>query len=334
MSTKIGTVRSDGKIYAGSDYGYQSPATFNELKKKGEFKIGGKEVRRIASALKRYYQKNAPKPVKDAVQWYQDAPQRTQKRLEARGIDTSKPTYSPTDNSGPVDGTSALDATQKLLNKLSNKTNLHPMIVGGAAVLAETALTGKLGGSSAKRLGQNRLKQRLLNKKKVQPGEVMFHGTSDEAAEVITKQGFKSSDKVDGVFGEGVYSTPHDFYASAYANEAKYAAVNPNAEGILFQGKIPGGHRILDISDTNLTPKQLAKKIGEKNLNQWVQSKGYDGIKFKPSGKSDSLDEVLVFNPKLADQMYGTGIHSTGQPFPSQGSRLKQRPTPNWFWSC
>ena len=157
----------------------------------------------------------------------------------------------------------------------------------------------------ARRASQTSLKKKLLAKPTVPEGTQIFHGTSDEAADIITRDGFKPSNRIDGVFGEGVYSTPHDYYASAYANEAKYAARNRNAKGVLFQGKIPCGHRILDVSDTNLTPKQLAKKLGEKDLNKWSKENGYDGIKFKPSGKSDSLDEVLIFNPKLAELKLG-----------------------------
>ena len=291
--------RQNGKIFAGEDYGYQSPQSFQKLEQQGAFKTGAQAVRRLNQVVDQL-----------TPEWMQQNIQAEQQRQQQG--------WKPEVMQGQ-------DATSRLMQGISDQTNIAPELVNAGAAAVEGALTGRAGSAMVNRIRQQVQGRRILNREPVKPGETIFHGTSDEAADVIARDGFKASNKVNGVFGEGVYSTPQDYYASAYANEAKYAARNPNAEGVLFQGQIPAGQRILDVSDLNMTPEQVAKQVGAKNLSKWAADKGYDGIKFQPTG--NGLDEVLMFNPKYADQAFKTGMHSTNQPFPSQGSKLKQRPT-------
>ena len=309
------------KIYAGPDYGYQSPETYEKLKSEGALKFGAQEIRRLKSSIKQI----TPKPVKDAASWYGDKLAESQQRQ----LDEQQQVI----NQGGI-GAMYLEAKQAADNRrsqdiqsLSDATNIAPELLSVGLAAAESAATGKVGQQLLNKFRQARL---LKTSPNVPKGQVLYHGTSDEAAAAITKGGFKPSGKTTGVFGQGVYSTPNDYYASAYAHEAAYGARNLNAKGVLFQGTVPSGARILDVSGTNTNPIALAKKLGVDDLSEWAKQKGYDGIKFKPiSGAADfGNDEVLIFNPKYADQMFGAGIHSSGQPFPSQGSPLKQRPTP------
>lgn len=310
----------NGKLYAGPDYGYQSPATYEKLKNEGAFKVGAQQVRRLKSSLL----KVTPEPLKDAVNWFNQSDQRANQRYLDRGYTQQQIDSA---NAERDQYTMSGQATQQAINTISDATNIAPEVLNVGLATAEGIATGKVGQQLINKFRQARL---LKTSPNVPKGEILYHGTSDEAAAAITKGGFKPSGKTTGVFGQGVYSTPDDYYASAYAHEAAYGARNPNAKGVLFQGTVPSGAHILDLSKTNSNPIKLAKQLGVKDLSKWVQERGYDGIKFKPiSGAADfSNDEVLIFNPKYADQMFGAGIHSSGQPFPSQGSPLKQRPTP------
>lgn len=315
-----------GKIWAGKDYGFQTPATYQKLKEQGAFKRGASAVRRIKQSVQRFYEKNAPQKVKDAVKWYGETGERENQRLLDRGYTQEQIDKAKAASAQLSVGSGEADA--KAIKAISDKLNVAPEIVSGGVAVAQTLIEGRLSAGAARRVGQSRIRSRMANKATVKKGETLFHGTSDEAAKAITKDGFKASGKTTGVFGEGVYSTPDDRYASMYAEEAAAMARNVEAKGVLFYGTVPGGHKILDLSNTGLNPRALEKKLGVKSLAEWAKGKGLDGIKFKPISGGIGNDEVLVFNPKLADQMFGTGIHSKGDPFPSQGTPIKARPTP------
>ena len=324
MSYYIGQVVR-GKVWSGNDYGFQLPATYKRLKEQGAFKKGAKQLNRISKSLQRFYEKNAPQKVKDAVKWYSEASERENQRYLDRGFSQDQIDKA---NAEKQAMTMTGQGTERLIQSVSDKTNIAPQIIGGAVTLAQTAIEGKLSAGAVKRVGQSRLRDKIAKRGTVKKGEKVFHGTSDQVAPAITKGGFKPSGKTTGVFGEGVYMTPNDYYASMYAEEAAAMAKNVEAKGVLFYGDVPGGHRILDVSDTNLNPRALERKLGIKDLSKWVKSKGYDGVKFKPVSEAGGTNEVLIFNPKLADQVFGTGIHSKGEPFPSQGTPIKARPNP------
>ena len=48
---KLGQKRSDGKVWAGPDYGFQSPKTFAELKRSGQLALGAGLARRVNQVL-------------------------------------------------------------------------------------------------------------------------------------------------------------------------------------------------------------------------------------------------------------------------------------------
>ena len=323
MSYRIGQVVR-GKVWAGEDYGFQTPATFQKLKQQGAFKLGAKQLNRIGSALTKFYEKNAPKVVKDAVSAYGQRlseSQQQQAQLEQSIISSG--------GAASLVFKAKQQASQRRgqdIAALSDKTNVDPRILEAGLTVAETVAEGKVGIDSlrtgVRSAAQNRIKRRLLSRKPVAQGTELFHGTGRAAAENIINEGFRPSKSGElykgGVYGSGVYSAPDDRYASMYAAE------NPNP--VLLAGKVPGGHRILDITAEGLDPYELRKKLGVPSLKKWAEDNGYDGIRFRPGG--DGADEVLTFNSKLADQMFSTGIHTRGEPFPGGGTVIKERPKP------
>ena len=61
---KVGSSRSDGKVYAGQNYGYQSPSTFKKLATEGKFRVGTQALDRLTSSAGNALKKHAPGVVK------------------------------------------------------------------------------------------------------------------------------------------------------------------------------------------------------------------------------------------------------------------------------
>jgi hypothetical protein len=145
---QIGDRHSDGRIYAGPDYGYQSPASYKQLEKQGAFKLGASAIRRTKQAIS----SRLPQQVKDAAKWYGESGQRANQRLKDRGftqeqIDERRTIEAKHSKSG--------DATQQLLSQVSDALNVAPEIVQGVTAIAETAISGRLAASATKRTLQN-----------------------------------------------------------------------------------------------------------------------------------------------------------------------------------
>lgn len=140
-----------GKIWSGPDYGFQSPSTYNKLKESGALKLGASQIRRTSQLLQRAAQR-LPQPVKDVAsnvqQFYATAGERENQRLLDRGftqqqIDESNAFVERFSKSG--------DATQRAIQSISDRTNIAPEIVQGAALLAEVAIEGLAGRAMARR---------------------------------------------------------------------------------------------------------------------------------------------------------------------------------------
>ena len=137
---QIGDRLQDGRIYAGPDYGYQSPATFKKLEKDGAFKVGASAIRRFKQAVSQ----RLPQPVKAAAKWYGEGEQRANQRLLDRG-------HSQEAIDKHYEHRGKPDATSRLLSQLSDKTNIAPELVNTATALAEAVITGRIGKSMANR---------------------------------------------------------------------------------------------------------------------------------------------------------------------------------------
>ena len=153
---KIGDRRQDGKIYAGPDYGYQSPATFKKLKKDGAFKLGASAVRRTkqlaskaADAIKSRLPKSVKETVKRGAKWYAESEKRANQRLLDRGY-----TQKQIDEANRVKAELSMgsgEADAKAIKFLSDKTNIAPEIVGGGITAATMAIDARMGAKTAQR---------------------------------------------------------------------------------------------------------------------------------------------------------------------------------------
>ena len=139
---KIGHVRSDGKVYSGANYGYQTKATHQKLKEAGKFRAGTQALDRATSSAKRALKKITPEPVKRAARAYgrrfAEAQQREQADLDAFA------------RSGTI-GKTYVEAKRGADNRrandiewISKKLNLDPRIVSTAITAVETAAEGRL----------------------------------------------------------------------------------------------------------------------------------------------------------------------------------------------
>lgn len=150
MALKIGQ-RVGDKIYAGSHYGLQSPASYNKLKKQGAFKRGAKEIR-SGKQLIRGIVDRLPQSVKDAgsriSDFYAGSAERERQRFKDRGftdqqIDEANRIIERVSKNG--------DATERFIQTASDKTNIAPEIIQAAAVLAEVGAEGLAGRALARR---------------------------------------------------------------------------------------------------------------------------------------------------------------------------------------
>lgn len=160
-------------------------------------------------------------------------------------------------------------------------------------------------------------RQQALIPPRVQPdgplvpaGTPLFHGTGADVAQQIAASGFQPSKSAESVFGEGVYFSPSDRYASSYA------IGSDGAEGLLLQGQVPEGVNLLDLPATGMSTSDWLKANGLKKkseLRSWAQERGYDGVLFDPDstakpkagGDPTAAHDVVVFDANVADNMVG-----------------------------
>ena len=162
----------------------------------------------------------------------------------------------------------------------------------------------------------------------VPEGTELFHGTSEKAAGLIQKDGFKTGP---GIAGRGVYLAEDDYYASLYAMDAElnqmpeeaFEALMKSDEdgpaGLLVAGYLPGGVKILDIPGSGLSTRIFARRLGNKKrgevikfIRTWAKKNGFDGIRFhadssnwnaKPGTDEAGMIETVIFDPKVADRI-------------------------------
>ena len=139
---KVGDVRADGKVYSGENYGYQSKATHDKLKKAGKFRAGTQALDRATSSAKRALKKYTPEPAKRAARSYSRRLAESQERqrqgeelmLQRGGIGAQY-----IEAKRGADGRRAQD-----VEFLSRKLNVDPRIVDTAITAVQTAAEGRL----------------------------------------------------------------------------------------------------------------------------------------------------------------------------------------------
>ena len=139
----VGTKRSDGKVYSGRNYGFQSQTSHNKLKDKGQLKGGTQQLDNVVKAIN----KKVPAKVKNAVkgyqQWYEKGSARQRENNKKSGVGRALNAWNDTK-------ASVSKAVQKPVNKvtkaISNKLNVDERIVKGAGATALAIGSRKIGG--------------------------------------------------------------------------------------------------------------------------------------------------------------------------------------------
>jgi hypothetical protein len=128
------TATKGGKpvVWSGADYGWQTRATHEKLKREGAFKHGAQEIRRATNAVNGFVRRFVPAPVRQAVASY------------AQGVAASSlPSKQEVFNKAW--GTNFKDRTGDDIKAISDKTNVDPRIIQGAVMAAQAAVEGKAG---------------------------------------------------------------------------------------------------------------------------------------------------------------------------------------------
>ena len=145
MSRQIGQrAKLNGKpvYWSGDDYGWQSKASHDKLKKEGAFKIGAQTVRRLTNLVGDVM----PEPVKKYARAVQEGTARNEQQLSESLRQTPAGRF--------VDDLRQQDATGDAVRVISDATNVDPRLIQGAAAIVETVAEGKLGASTARRLAR------------------------------------------------------------------------------------------------------------------------------------------------------------------------------------
>jgi hypothetical protein len=149
--------------------------------------------------------------------------------------------------------------------------------------------------------------------RQVPSGTMLYHGTSQEAAEAIIKDGFQAGSLRSNLLGRGVYFAESSMYAGAYGEVAA-------------AGDLPSDVRILDLVSMD---KRIADLVQELNLGalekfegglymtsaqktavqDWATGQGYSGIRFSPDFElagGFTAPETVIFDTNVANRVVGS----------------------------
>ena len=143
-------------------------------------------------------------------------------------------------------------------------------------------------------------------------GTVLYHGTSQEAAQAIVDTGFRPSDARSNLLGTGVYFAEDLTYAGAYGESAAGGDVPSD---IRILDMVAMDRRIADlVQELNLGPLQKrggelfmteAQKVG---VRDWATGQGYSGIRFSPDFemREGAAPETVIYDVNVANRIVGS----------------------------
>ena len=143
-------------------------------------------------------------------------------------------------------------------------------------------------------------------------GTMLYHGTSQDAAQAIVDTGFQPSDARGNLLGTGVYFAEDLFYAGAYGESA---ATGDVPSDIRILDMVAMDKRIADlVQELNLGPLQKrggelfmteAQKVG---VRDWATAQGYSGIRFSPDFemREGAAFETVIYDVNVANRIVGS----------------------------
>ena len=149
--------------------------------------------------------------------------------------------------------------------------------------------------------------------RQVPSGTMLYHGTSQEVAEAIIKDGFQAGSLRSNLLGRGVYFAESSMYAGAYGEVAA-------------AGDLPSDVRILDLVAMDKRIADLVQELGLGNLEKfedtllltsaqktavqdWATGQGYSGIRFSPDFElagGFTAPETVIFDTNVANRVVGS----------------------------
>jgi len=143
-------------------------------------------------------------------------------------------------------------------------------------------------------------------------GTVLYHGTSQDAAQAIVDTGFQPSDARSNLLGTGVYFVEDLTYAGAYGESA---ATGDVPSDIRILDMVAMDKRIADlVQELNLGPLEKrggelfmteAQKVG---VRDWATGQGYSGIRFSPDFemREGAAPETVIYDVNVANRIVGS----------------------------
>jgi hypothetical protein len=163
------------------------------------------------------------------------------------------------------------------------------------------------------RLGVMQIKHQIDPTHRSLPaGTMLYHGTSQDAAQAIVDTGFQPSDARSNLLGTGVYFTEDLTYAGAYGESA---ATGDVPSDIRILDMVAMDKRIADlVQELNLGPLEKrggelfmteAQKVG---VRDWATGQGYSGIRFSPDFemREGAASETVIYDVNVANRIVGS----------------------------
>lgn len=149
--------------------------------------------------------------------------------------------------------------------------------------------------------------------RQVPSGTMLYHGTSQEVAEAIIKDGFQAGSLRSNLLGRGVYFAESSMYAGVYGEVAA-------------AGDLPSDVRILDLVSMDKRIADLVQELGLGSLEKyegtllltsaqktavqdWAVGQGYSGIRFSPDFElagGFTAPETVIFDTNVANRVVGS----------------------------
>lgn len=128
------TLNGKPVVWSGDDWGWQSPATHNELKSAGQFRIGAQEIRRAQKAIANAYETLVPKGVREGIS---NTVEYQQKANEHYRKESQKSAYGRLALGAEAIQNAPDQLKAQVIDQVSEKTNIARPLVAGVVEVAD-----------------------------------------------------------------------------------------------------------------------------------------------------------------------------------------------------